>query len=138
MERETNGKHLLKDLKLCQNVIHDIEAKLEDAYLGENVIEMKRCEEALKTLDKEYFELKHQLTERLKGGRKILKNTNKHEMELKKDLDYCEMVMHDIENKLEEAYMSEDLIAIRKCEDALRTLDNEFFILKHEINELHH
>ncbi len=118
MERETNGKHLLKDLKLCQNVIHDIEAKLEDAYLGENVIEMKRCEEALKTLDKEYFELKHQLTERLKRGRKILKNTNKHEMELKKDLDYCEMVMHDIENKLEEAYMSEDLIAIRRCEDA--------------------
>lgn len=138
MEKQLNGKHLVKDLKLCQTVMHDIENKLEDAYLDENVIEMKRCEEALKTLDKEYFQLKTELGEKLRGGRKIMKTTNKHEHEIERDLIYCEKVMHDIEDKLETAYLNEDLIAIRRCEDALRTLDNEFFVLKHEMNEFKH
>lgn len=135
MERQMNGKHLVKDLKQCQAVIHDIEEKLENAYLDENVIEMKRCEEALKTLDKEYFELKHELGEKLKTGKKIMRNTNKHELEIEKDLAYCEAVMRDIEHKLEDAYLNEDLMAIRRCEDALRTLENEFFVLKHETND---
>lgn len=135
MERQLNGKNLVKDMKLCQTVIHDIENKLENAYVDEDIIEMKRCEEALKTLDKEYFELKKELSEKLKGGKKIMRHTNKHEREVENDLKYCEKVMSDIEVKLEEAYVNEDLNAIRRCEDALRTLDNEFFILKHEMHE---
>jgi len=135
MERQMNGKNIVKDMKLCQTVIHDIENKLENAYVDEDIIEMKRCEEALKTLDKEYFELKKELTEKLKSGKNIMRHTNKHEKEVEQDLKYCEKVMIDIENKLEDAYMNEDLTAIRRCEDALRTLDNEFFILKHEMHE---
>ena len=135
MERQMNGKNIVKDMKLCQTVIHDIENKLENAYVDEDIIEMKRCEEALKTLDKEYFELKKELSEKLKGGKTIMRHTNKHEKQVEEDLKYCEKVMIDIENKLEDAYLNEDLIAIRRCEDALRTLDNEFFILKHEMHE---
>lgn len=132
MEREMNEKFTMKDLKLCQNVIHDMEDKLEHAYLDEDIPEMKRCENALKTLDKEYFELKAKLSKKLALGKNIIKH-NKHEKELEKDMRYCETVMRDIEEKLEVAYLNEDLNSIKRCEDALRTLENEFFIIKKEI-----
>lgn len=132
MEREMNDKLTMRDLKLCQNIMHDMEDKLEHAYLDEDIVEMKRCEEALKTLDKEYFELKIKLSKKLALGKHILKNS-KHGKELEKDMKYCETVMRDIEEKLEEAYLNEDLTAIKRCEDALRTLENEFFIIKKEI-----
>ena len=46
--------------------------------------------------------------------------------------------MHDIEQKLETAYVEEDLISIRRCESALSTLDEEFFELKKEMKEFKH
>ncbi len=54
-------KELEKDLEFCNEVMHDIEHKLEDAYMEENVKEIKRCQEALKTLDKEFFKIKYEM-----------------------------------------------------------------------------
>lgn len=58
---ERNIKDMEKELEFCNTVMHDIEHKLEDAYLEENTKEIKRCEDALKTLDKEFFTLKHEM-----------------------------------------------------------------------------
>ena len=55
-------KNLVKDMKLCSNVMHEMEDKLEHAYLDEDVIEMKRCESALETLDNEYFQIKEKFS----------------------------------------------------------------------------
>lgn len=139
MERVKNiEKSLEKEMKVCSNIIHDMEDKLEHAYLDENVVEMKRCENALETLDIEYFQLKAKLAEMKKGDKKVMKTANKHEKEIERDLKYCEEVMHDIEHKLETAYVEEDLIAIRRCEAALNTLDEEFFELRKEMEEYKH
>lgn len=132
MERNKLEKSLEKDMKTCTTLIHDMEIKLEDAYLDENFVESKRCEEALKTLDEEYFQLKDQLNSMKKDGKKVVKTLNKHEKEIEKDLKHCEKVMHDIEEKLETAYVEEDLISIRRCKEALDTLEEEYFELRHE------
>ena len=131
-------KNLVKDMKLCSNVMHEMEDKLEHAYLDEDVIEMKRCESALETLDNEYFQIKEKLSEMRKGEKRVLKTANKHEKEVERDFQYCEDIMHDIEKKLETAYVEEDLISIRRCESALSTLDEEFFELKKEMKEFKH
>jgi len=131
-------KNLVKDMKLCSNVMHDMEDKLEHAYLDEDIIEMKRCENALETLDIEYFQLKNKLSEMKKGEKRVLKTANKHEKEIERDIKYCENIMHDIEEKLEVAYVKEDLDSIRRCQAALNTLDEEFFELKKEMEGFKH
>ena len=139
MERVKNiEKSLEKDMKVCSRIIHDMEDKLEHAYLDENIVEMKRCENALETLDNEYFQLKKKLTEMKKGEKRVLKTANKHEKEIERDIKYCEGFIHDIEDKLEIAYLEEDLIAIRRCEAALTTLDEEFFELRKELEVYKH
>lgn len=129
-------KNLERDVILCDKFIHDIEHKLEDAYLEENNIEMKRCEDALKTLEIEYFALQHQLNELKKKGKHTPVQTNKHEKEVLKDLSNCGTIIHDIEHKLEDAYLDENGIEIKRCEDALKTLDEEYLKLKNEMKQL--
>ena len=64
-------KNLVKDMKLCSNVMHEMEDKLEHAYLDEDVIEMKRCESALETLDNEYFQIKENVLYNFYHSKKV-------------------------------------------------------------------
>lgn len=62
----------------------------------------------------------------------------KKEMELERELEFCNEVMHDMEHKLEDAYMEENTKEIKRCQEALKTLDKEFFKIKYEMNHQVH
>lgn len=49
------------EIKRCHEIIDDIEHKLEDAYSEENPKEIRRCMDALETLNEESRNLKRRL-----------------------------------------------------------------------------
>lgn len=65
-ERNQVDVELENEMRRCHDIIDDIEHKLEDAYAEENPREIKRCMDALETLNEESLNLRREFDKKQK------------------------------------------------------------------------